>query len=116
MIALVSKYSGSEPFLLTYLAIFLVSSSRTIPSLLRTQYYLGILQKSAEQSKKIFEILQIIDNNSKSESNKIVNHKSFQNEKVFSPHIKAEFLTFFYSDDQKSPTISDLSLDISPFI
>jgi ATP-binding cassette subfamily C protein len=114
MIALVSKYSGSEPFLLTYLAIFLVSSSRTIPSLLRTQYYLGILQKSAEQSKKIFEILQIIDNNSKSESYKIVNHKLFQNEKVFSPHIKAEFLTFFYSDDQKSPTISDLSLDIYP--
>jgi hypothetical protein len=59
VIALVASASGNSTQVLTFLTLFIVSASRMIPSLLRIQFYLGIFQKSKEQTHKIFEILNM---------------------------------------------------------
>ena len=61
VIALVTSASGNSTQVLTFLTLFIVSASRMIPSLLRIQFYLGIFQKSKEQTNKIFEILRLVN-------------------------------------------------------
>ncbi len=114
IIALVSKVMGDVEFLLIYLTMFLVSSSRMIPSLLRTQYYLGIFQKSTEQSKKIFEILS---------TTPVKALESFPEPRIpgpigsaqsFIPEIRVSNVNFSYDKNCDVPIIADLSLAIHP--
>ena len=112
LIALVSNLTGNRQLLLTNLAMFLVSSSRMIPSLLRMQYCLGLFQKAAEQSSKIFEILssKIIDEDTK--LNNVDNKKGIRTE--FTPKISMRNVEFRYGVESEYPTISGLNLEIHP--
>jgi len=114
VIALVSKLSNNENLILTYLTIFLFSSSRMIPSLLRTQYYTGILQKSTEQSNKIFEILETSPSESENIESTLVDMKANSENQLFSPVVSVNNLTFAYGADKRNPTICEISLKVSP--
>jgi len=113
VIALVSKLSGNENLILTYLTIFLFSSGRMIPSLLRTQYYTGILQKSTEQSNKIFEILGTTPSVSENIESTPVAVKTKGAHQIFSPVIDVKDLTFGYDADKSNPIINKISLKVS---
>jgi len=114
VIALVSKLSGNENLILIYLTIFLFSSSRMIPSLLRTQYYTGILQKSTEQSNKIFEILETSPSKSENIESTLVDMKANSDNQLFLPYLTVNNLTFAYGVDKKNPTVCEISLKVSP--
>jgi ABC-type multidrug transport system fused ATPase/permease subunit len=114
VIALVSKLSGNENLILIYLTIFLFSASRMIPSLLRTQYYTGVLQKSTEQSNKIFEILGANPSDSENIESTLIGNKVNGTDQLFLPALNIKDLTFSYSADKSNPTICEVSLKVSP--
>ena len=113
MIALLSKMTGNREFILTYLVLFVVSSSRMIPSLLRVQYYMGIFQKSKDQTGRIFEILG--NNDSVSKNNvelPFVESKSAVKE--FTPSVEADALSFSFESGKNYPTINNVSFKVLP--
>jgi ABC-type multidrug transport system fused ATPase/permease subunit len=114
VIALVTSLSGNSTEVLTFLTLFIVSASRMIPSLLRIQFYLGIFQKSKEQTHKIFEILSMMNPiDSIGQGSKIFQApttKSFE----FTADISIKKLFFSYNESLGKPTIQDISLTI-PF-
>lgn len=114
VIALVSVISGRQDSILTYLTLFVISSSRMIPSLLRIQFYLGVFQKAGEQTRKVFEVLDLekdisADNNLNIQENL----KALQSFK-FIPEIKMRDVNFSYTDSEPNSFIHDLNLDIHP--
>jgi ATP-binding cassette subfamily C protein len=113
LIALISTLSGDTGKAISYLTLFLVSASRLIPSLLRIQYYLGIFQKSRDQTVKVFEIFEMV-----SSDEKLLNHvedfrKAEKSSGKFSSEIQINGMTFSYTDDVSQPTIQDVSFSIS---
>ena len=114
VIALVTSASGNSAQVLTFLTLFIVSASRMIPSLLRVQFYLGIFQKSKEQTHKIFEILKMVTPIDGS----ALGAEYLQVPKKVSPAFTADIsvknLFFSYNENSGHPTIQDLSLSI-PF-
>lgn len=114
IIALTSIILGDGDMLLIYLTMFLVSSSRMIPSLLRTQYYLGIFQKSTEQSKKIFEILDKIPIDSVGFQSGSENSVRVPTEGIFNAAISVSKVNFSHVKQIEAPTITGLSLEILP--
>jgi ABC-type multidrug transport system fused ATPase/permease subunit len=113
IIALISKMTGNREFILTYLVLFVVSSSRMIPGLLRVQYYMGVFQKSKDQTSRIFEILGKSYSSSQTEGNCKVN-QSKPVAKVFTPSVVADALSFSFDPDKDNPTINNLSFKVLP--
>jgi ATP-binding cassette subfamily C protein len=114
VIALVSWASGNTATSFTYLPLFLVASSRMIPSLLRMQFYLGIFHRSLEQTGEIFEILQTAPPPIKQSSGAPVGEPSHNNAHIFVPEIIMESVSFAYSKSSGQATIDSLSLTV-PF-
>ena len=112
VVALVSSLSGNSNLIVSYLALFIISSSRMIPSLLRIQYYLGIYQKSQENSTKIFEIFdsaplyKVIPD--KSEKDWLLDHEDL----LPYADISLKEITFSYDSEKSSPLFQKLSLNI----
>ena len=111
VISLVAALTNHSNQVLSMLAIFLISSSRMIPSLLRVQYYLGCFHKSAQQSGEIFKNLEELSPDFSSS----INHNSnFSDEAIesaqFHPTISVQDLTFTYSKASAFPTIDSVSL------
>jgi ABC-type multidrug transport system fused ATPase/permease subunit len=112
-IVLISTSTGNRDFILTYLVLFVVSSSRMIPSLLRIQYYMGLFQKSKEQTSRIFEVLGNADSLTETAlKSKFVLPKFI--EKKFTPLIEADSLSFSFEPDRGRPTINNLSFSVLP--
>jgi ABC-type multidrug transport system fused ATPase/permease subunit len=114
VIALVTSASGNSAEVLTFLTLFIVSASRMIPSLLRIQFYLGIFQKSKEQTNKIFEILRLVNPSDAQGGETHVAAIPSGDSKVFTPDIYIKNLFFSYSEEIEKPNIENLSLSI-PF-
>jgi len=114
VIALVTSASGNSAEVLTFLTLFIVSASRMIPSLLRIQFYLGIFQKSKEQTNKIFEILRLVNPSDAQGGETHIAAIPNGDSKVFTPDICIKNLFFSYSEEIEKPTIENLSLSI-PF-
>ena len=114
VISVVSLLTENSASVLTFLALFLISASRMIPSLLRIQYYLGTFQKSQEQTRKIFDILEIASSviEAKQELNSSWTEDS--NLEDFSPEISVKNVSFSYDGESKNVTINDVSFEISP--
>jgi ATP-binding cassette subfamily C protein len=113
VIAFVSNYSGNSKQILTYLTLFIISSSRMIPSLLRIQYYLGIFQKSQVQTTEIFEVLDLVSTNLLNETAseiELPRDKVEQDEKKL---ISLKNVTFSYELGGKPAQIENISLDIA---
>jgi len=113
IIALVSSISGNSKLISTYLALFLISSSRMIPSLLRIQYYLGIFQKSKEQTRKIFEIFNAFDSDVHSSKTIPFENENQENLYAVNKSIILEDITFSYEPGKLHPVIQNLSLEIN---
>ncbi len=112
VIAYISKLSGNPEQAISYLTLFLVSASRLIPSLLRIQYYLGIFQKSRDQSGKVFEIFRMVR-----PEDKLLNFmEEFRapvtESRKFSPEIRMDNVTFSYGESDTNPTIKGINLRI----
>jgi ATP-binding cassette subfamily C protein len=114
VIALVTSASGNSAQVLTFLTLFIVSASRMIPSLLRIQFYLGIFQKSKEQTNRIFDILKMVNPVSDAELIAQDNEASSSEVSNFSADISIKNLYFSYNENFDVQTIKDLSLTI-PF-
>lgn len=114
LIAIVTSASGNSAQILTFLTLFIVSASRMIPSLLRIQYYLGIFQKSKEQTIKTFEILRLVNPSDALGEGRRVPAISNRDSMEFTPDICINNLSFSYSEITEKPTIENLSLSI-PF-
>ena len=112
VIAIISKLSGDLEQAISYLTLFLVSASRLIPSLLRIQYYLGIFQKSRDQTGKVFEILKLVRPEEKplNAVEDILN--TGEASRAFSPEIQMDDVTFSYGESLPHPTIQSISLKI----
>jgi ABC-type multidrug transport system fused ATPase/permease subunit len=114
IMALISAFSGREEAIISLLALFAISASRLIPSLLRLQFYLGVIQKSKEQSARVFEILdadsglvsQLGSPHSDSDANGVSD--------CFEPKITVSKLTFSYEIEDEAKTISDLTFEVKP--
>lgn len=106
--------SGKQEMIVSLLALFAISASRLIPSLLRLQFYLGIIQKSSEQSSRVFEIL---DSENVYGNSKIADTTFFGSSRSlesFYPEIKVRNLTFSYELNEEVKTITNLTFDVSP--
>ncbi len=114
VIAFVTSASGNSVQVLTFLTLFIVSASRMIPSLLRIQFYLGIFQKSKEQTNKIFEILRLVNPSDAQGGERHVPTIPNRDSTSFTPNICIKNLYFSYSEKTEKPTIENLSLSI-PF-
>jgi ATP-binding cassette subfamily C protein len=85
-----------------------------IPSLLRIQFYLGIFQKSKEQTHKIFEILNMVNPVRGSTSDVEILQVPKKESPAFTAEICIKNLYFTYNENSEKLTIQDLSLNI-PF-
>jgi ABC-type bacteriocin/lantibiotic exporter with double-glycine peptidase domain len=112
IIALTSKMTGDRELIFTYLVLFLVSSSRMIPSLMRIQYYLGLFNKSKQQTERIFNILGKVQVNKKESD--IQSSQDHISDEVFSPGIEVRGLKFRFDQDAHLPTIDDVSFTVGP--
>lgn len=114
LITVVSHTGSNQGLLIAYLTFFLVSSSRAIPSLLRIQYYLGIFNKAAKQSKQIFEVLEL----DKIEAAAIKNERDSKNvmpiNRKFTPEISMSEVSFSYSASGEKRLINQLTLNVAP--
>lgn len=112
LIAIISKISGNKELVLTYLVLFVVSSSRMIPALMRTQYYLGIFQKSREQTSRIFDVLSQRgvpeDFEGWNMESKI---QAFDGN--FVPTIDVQNVSFSYGSETSNPTVDEINFGIS---
>jgi ATP-binding cassette subfamily C protein len=111
LIAFVSSRFSSSDSVVPLVTLFLVSSSRMIPSFLRIQYYLGVVQKSAAQSETIFGLLE------RSISESRHNSQSPHNSKVgiaedFQGHITLSDVTFTYDKKDSTPSLTEVNLEI----
>ena len=113
LISLVSKLTGNQDLILTYLVLFVVSSSRMVPGLMRIQYYSGIFGKTRELTSGVFAIL---GNNDFAKVQKIrVSTTALENDsKRFVPRIEVDSLTFSYSSEDQNSVIKNLSLNVLP--
>jgi ABC-type multidrug transport system fused ATPase/permease subunit len=117
LIAVVSTVLASGESVALLITLFLVSASRMIPSFLRIQYYLGVLQKSAAQSDLIFTLFSKITVNQNYfdlPEDGYLDSKLESNE-AFEARIIVENVSFSYLEDSKSPSLDDVSLRIDPF-
>jgi len=112
VIALVSQIAGETEQALSYLTLFLVSASRLIPSLLRIQYYLGIFQKSRDQTIKIFEIFELVQPNLSNLSLPELSPGAKELSVEFSPKIRINNVSFNYSETASRQTIENASITI----
>jgi len=112
VIAFIAMLLGDSGKVVFYLTLFLVSASRLIPSLLRIQYYLGIFQKSRDQTSRVFEIFEMVQLGDKSlnfvdESQTV---KTVISE--FSPEIQINRMSFSYDEAPSRKTIQSLTMTI----
>jgi ABC-type multidrug transport system fused ATPase/permease subunit len=112
IISLVLSISGNSKLISTYLALFIISSSRMIPSLLRIQYYLGIFQKSKEQTSKIFEILNAFTFQAHASKTIPIQIENPNNLHAINKSITIENITFSYEPGKLAPVIHNLSLEV----
>lgn len=112
VIALVSNISGNSKLILSFLTLFIISSSRMIPSLLRIQYYLGIFQKSQEQTSEIFAILDLIPKEAESQDNFGLKNNRVMVPNNFEGEIAVKSLSFSYLSEEPSPLIQDLNFTV----
>jgi len=114
IIALVAKISNNQDLILSFLVLFVISASRLIPSLMRIQYYLGIFQKSKEQTSSIFDILEHNHLAVEEVPNLLYSPTGDENKTVFSPEILVENLSFNYDSSQVQPTLAELNFKVEP--
>ena len=112
VIALVAQIAGQTEQALSYLTLFLVSASRLIPSLLRIQYYLGIFQKSRDQTIKVFEIFELVQPNLNNRSLPKLPPFAQELSVEFSPEIRINNVSFNYSETASRPTIEKASITV----
>jgi ABC-type multidrug transport system fused ATPase/permease subunit len=112
LIAFISTLSGDAGQVVSYLTLFLVSASRLIPSLLRIQYYLGIFQKSRDQTVQVFEIFEMVSPDDRHQSDDQATRSSETLIDEFSREIRVDKITFSYGDDLIRPTIQNVSFTI----
>lgn len=112
VIAFIAMLLGDSGKVVFYLTLFLVSASRLIPSLLRIQYYLGIFQKSRDQTSRVFEIFEMVQLGDKSLNfaNESQTAKKVISE--FSPEIQINRVSFSYDEAPSRKTIQSLSMTI----
>jgi ABC-type bacteriocin/lantibiotic exporter with double-glycine peptidase domain len=114
IMAYVSIYLKKDELIISLLALFVISASRMIPSLLRLQFYLGLIQKSNEQSARVFEILDTEFEKGTplhSKSSCVDSPEVFDR---FQPEITVRQLTFSYEINDEVKTITDLNFEIKP--
>jgi ATP-binding cassette subfamily C protein len=113
VIALVSNLFDQKDSILTFLVLFIISASRMIPSLMRIQYYLGIFQKSKEQTQKMFQILEINETRSGEIAEYLCSPPTAPNELTFLSEIVIEDASFKYDATQEYPTLNGINLKVS---
>ena len=112
VIAFASMLSGDSENAIFYLTLFLVSASRLIPSLLRIQYYLGVFQKSRDQTVKVFEIFELVrpgENPLNFVDDFLRSQKAISE---FSPDIQINRVSFSYGEVSSRQTIQGISMTI----
>ena len=95
---------GDQTLAFLYITMFVISSSRLIPSLLRIQFYLSTFRKSVEQSGRIFEVLDSSVQKESGSRNLVLETVSRVGEDPFSPEVKLSNVSFSYSLDQERET------------
>jgi ABC-type multidrug transport system fused ATPase/permease subunit len=112
VIAFIAMLLGDSGKVVFYLTLFLVSASRLIPSLLRIQYYLGIFQKSRDQTSRVFEIFEMVQLGDKSLN--FVNESPTAKKVIseFSPEIQINRVSFSYDQAPSRKTIQSISMTI----
>jgi ABC-type multidrug transport system fused ATPase/permease subunit len=112
VIAFAAMLSGDSGNVIFYLTLFLVSASRLIPSLLRIQYYLGVFQKSRDQTVKVFEIFEMVRPGEKP-LNFVDDFRTSQKAiSEFSPDIQIDGVSFSYGEVSSRQTIQSISMII----
>lgn len=112
VIAFMSMILGDSRSVIFYLTLFLVSASRLIPSLLRIQYYLGVFQKSRDQTIRVFEILEMV-NTGENPLNLVDDFRKSQKAiSEFSPDIQIDRVSFSYGEATSHQTIKSISMTI----
>jgi len=112
VIAFAAMLSGDSENAIFYLTLFLVSASRLIPSLLRIQYYLGVFQKSRDQTVKVFEIFEMV-RPGEEPLNFVNDFRRSQKEiSEFSPDIQINGVSFSYGEVSSRQTIQNISMTI----
>jgi ABC-type multidrug transport system fused ATPase/permease subunit len=112
VIAFAAMLSGDSGNVVFYLTLFLVSASRLIPSLLRIQYYLGVFQKSRDQTVKVFEIFEMVRPGEKP-LNFVDDFRTSQKAiSEFSPDIQIDGVSFSYGEVSSRQTIQSISMII----
>ena len=114
IIASVAKISNNQDLILSFLVLFVISASRLIPSLMRIQYYLGTFQKSKEQTRSLFEILERNHLAEEDFPNLLNSPASWENKDIFSPEICVDNLSFSYDGSQLQPTLDKLNFKVAP--
>ena len=115
LISAISSIFGQPGDVVPFLTLFVISASRLIPSFLRVQYYLGVVQKSTSQSERVFTLL-----------NTSMNPNSIQlvdQEKVdlvdmsatgsFKPNVILKDVTFFHSGTKRNPSLDEVTFELS---
>ena len=111
LIALSTKISGESTNIILNVTLFVLSSSRIVPALLRVQFYLTILAKASAQSLIVFEILK----NEIEPGNRVEIDLSSTSDKKsanFVPTINVEKVSFAYPNNPDKNIITDITLKI----
>jgi len=107
LIALVSTFQSGADAMIFNITLFILSSSRIVPALLRIQYYSSLLQKASSQTDIVFEMLE---QNQELDS-------ALGNSKIlpsrFTPEVFSQNLSFAYPSNPDKLVLQNVSLSIS---
>jgi ATP-binding cassette subfamily C protein len=111
LIALFTNIFGDSTNMILNVTLFILSSSRIVPALLRIQYFLTTLTKAVAQSSIIFEILK--DEKNKNSADLEIESEILRNKlSDFIPSVAVEKVSFAYPNNPAGNVITDISLRI----